>query len=452
MAHFRFNLNALAQDVTEGNVHEKRKKIGNLLIYSCFFTYMMSMSVKGIIAAEMGFLKEMWSLTYTQTSMSNAFYFCIYGLVQIGLFIFMKKINIRKYLIVTVPISAICAILMGISNNIVQMWAFYGLMGAFQAGLFSGCNSTLTSCLPSSLLSKGNRFMNLGYASGTVLAYALCGLCVSNGGWRIPYFVFGALFLISFIIFVIISGLAWKIKHINDIFHKKDADNTTVKVKDDDDDPIVTLETKKKKVLFYVIVLSCTFIITALYYCIMNNVTLLLKDVHGLPDDISIYVSVLAPVTIAIGPMMTISACNKDKNFIRQAVKFMLIVLPIPLLLMFFYKTSVFIALPLTILYVILTNGVKAIAISIITFKMRKQFNVSAYSAISNAVASIAAGIMPVIVGSLIDFAGWQLSYLVTFIVAIVLTVILIIVNAVVTKANKIKHTKIINKPAKADK
>ena len=94
MAHFRFNLNAFAQDVTESNVHEKRKKIGNLLIYSCFFTYMMSMSVKGIVAAEMGFLQEMWSLTYTQTSLSNAFYFVIYGLVQIGLFIFMKKINI----------------------------------------------------------------------------------------------------------------------------------------------------------------------------------------------------------------------------------------------------------------------------------------------------------------------------------------------------------------------
>ncbi len=444
MAHFRFNLDAFAQDVTESNVHEKRKKIGNLLIYSCFFAYMMSMSVKGIVAAEMGFLQEMWSLTYTQTSMSNAFYFVIYGLVQIGLFIFMKKINIRKYLIVTIPISAICAILMGVSNNIVQMWAFYGLMGAFQAGLFSGCNSTLTACLPSSLLSKGNRFMNLGYASGTVLAYALCGLCVSNGGWRIPYFVFGILFLISFIIFVIISGLAWKIKNINDIFHKKETETVTAKV-DDDDEPIFTIETKKKQVLFYVIVLSFTFIITALYYCIMNNVTLLLKNEHGLPDDISIYVSVLAPVTIAIGPMMTISACNKDKNFIRQAIKFMLIVLPIPLLLMFFYKTSVFIALPLTIIYVILTNGVKAIAISIITFKMRKQFNVSAYSAISNAVASIAAGVMPVVVGALIDFAGWQLSYLVTFIVALVFTAMLIIVNIAVTKSNRRKHIKIEN-------
>ena len=445
MADFIFNLNALAQDVTESNISERRKKIGNLLIYACFFTYMMSMSVKGIVAAETGFLKEMWSLTYTQTSLSNAFYFVIYGLVQIGLFIFMKKINIRKYLVVTIPISAVCVILMGTSNDIVQMWVFYGLMGAFQAGLFSGCNSTLTACLPTSLLSKGNRYMNLGYAAGTVLAYALCGICVSNCGWRIPYFVLGALFLISFIIFIVISGFAWKIKHINDIFHKKDAETTTSKAEVDDDEPIFTLETKKKKVLFYIIVLSLTFLITALYYCIMNNVTLLLKDVHGLPDDISIYVSVLAPVTIAIGPMMTISACNKDKNFVRQAVKFMFIVLPIPLLLMFFYKTSIFIALPLTIIYVILTNGLKSIAISIITFMMRKQINAGAYSAISNAVASIAAGVMPVIVGALIDFAGWQLSYLVTFIVALVLTAILIIVNAVITKAQNRKQKEQLN-------
>ena len=120
----------------------------------------------------------------------------------------------------------------------------------------------------------------------------------------------------------------------------------------------------------------------------------------------------------------------------------MFIVIPIPLLLTFFYKTSIFIALPLTIIYVILTNGVKTIATSIIIFKMRKQFNVSAYSAISNATASIAAGVMPVVVGALIDYAGWRLSYLVTFIVALTFTAILIIINATLSKANKKRKIK----------
>ena len=436
MANFRFNLNIAPQNITLNNVNQKRKTIGNLLIYACFFMYMTSMSVKGIVAAETAYIKEMWSLSYTQTSLANAFYFVIYGLVQIGMFIFMKKINMRKFLLFTIPISAVCAILMGTSKNIVQLWAYFGLTGAFQAGVFAGCNSTLTACLPNELLSKGNKFMNLGYAFGTVLAYAVCGLCVSNDLWRVPFYIFGILFIISFVIFMFISGFAWKVKRINEIFVGSNKPLVEEKVIEAEENPILSLDSKKKLVIFYAIDLTIIFIITSLYYCIMNNVTLLLKNVHNLGNDVSIYVSILAPITIAIGPIMTISSCNKDRNFIRQALKFMFIVLPIPLLLMFFYDLNVILALALTIIFVVLTNGVKAIAISVITFNMRKQINAGAYCAISNAIASIAAGVMPVLIGKVIDIGGWEVSYLVTFIVALLLTTAIFVINLFVTKAD----------------
>ena len=166
-------------------------------------------------------------------------------------------------------------------------------------------------------------------------------------------------------------------------------------------------------------------------------VTLLLKEVHHFGDDISIYVSVLAPIAIAFGPMMTITACNKDRNFVKQGLLFMFIVLPIPLLLMFLYDSHFIVALALTIAFVILTNGVKAIAISIIAFKMRMQINAGSYSAIANAIASIAAGVMPVVIGKLIDIGGWETSYFVTFLIALLFTTILIITNFAVVKADK---------------
>ena len=172
----------------------------------------------------------------------------------------------------------------------------------------------------------------------------------------------------------------------------------------------------------------------------MNNVTLFLKEVHGLSDDISIYVSIIAPITIAIGPMMTISACNRDRNFIRQALIFMLVVVPIPFLMIFLYDAFILIPLALTIAFVVLTNGVKAIAISIITFKMCKYINSGAYSAISNATASVAAGVMPVVLGRLLDLLGWKTMYAVTFVIAVFLTVAILIINIFVTKADKRRH------------
>lgn len=442
MAHFRFNLHH-EEHVTLGNIEKNRLKTGKLLIFACFFMYMMSMAVKGVFAAEVAYIQKLWSIGYAKTSMANTFYFVTYGLVQVGMFILMSKINLRKYLAFTVPFSAVCAILMGTSTDIVQMWIYFGLTGALQAGIFCGCNSILTKNLPTCQLSIANRFMNLGYAMGTVIAYGLCGLCISFDLWRIPYFVLGGIFLFAVILFLFVAKYASRYNHINEMIDgQKLATNNNGKL-DGESDPIFTLETRKKKVLFYTVDLTLTFFITALYYCIMNNVTPLLANEHGLGQNVAIYVSILAPVAISAGPMILISACNKDRDFIRQGIKYMCIVLPIPLLLAFFYKVNVILALVLTIIFVVLTNGVKSIALSVITFKMRKHINSGAYSAISNAIASLAAGITPTIIGTIIDNSGWKVAYLVTFAVALVLTLTLLLIDIRVRKADKIRHQKL---------
>ena len=386
---------------------------------------MMSMAVKGIFAAEVAYIQKLWSIGYAKTSMANTFYFVTYGLVQVFMFIFMSKINIRKYLAFTVPFSAICAVLMGTSTDIVQMWVYFGLTGALQAGIFCGCNAVLTKNLPTCQLSVANRFMNLGYDL-----------------WRVPYFVFGSIFFVSVIFFLIVVKYASRYGHINEMLDGHNLTVKTSKVADDENDPIFTLETRKKRIIFYTVDLTLTFIITALYYCIMNNVTPLLANEHGLGQNVAIYVSILAPIAISLGPMILISACNKDRDFIRQGIKYMFIVLPIPLLLAFFYKVHVILALVLTIIFVVLTNGVKSIALSVITFKMRKHINSGAYSAISNAIASIAAGVTPTMIGSVIDNSGWKTAYFVTFAVALTLTLSLIVIDVIVRKADKARRQK----------
>ena len=77
-------------------------------------------------------------------------------------------------------------------------------------------------------------------------------------------------------------------------------------------------------------------------------------------------------------------------------------------------------------MFVIVTNGIKAVSLSVITFKMRKQINAGAYSALSNAVASLAAGITPTILGGVIDATGWQVAYLVVFGIMVVFTLVML--------------------------
>ncbi len=418
------------------NIDKKRCKYGYFLIFACFFLFMSSMAAKGIFAAEQKYIADLWlDGQNSLASMANTFYFVPYGLVQIVLFFIMKRINIFKYIFFTVPVAAVATMLIGISTSIYQIWIYFGLSGLFQASIYCGCNYALTQNLPAKLCTTANKVMNCAYAFGSVLAYSMCALCIGKNLWRLPYFIIGGMFLLSVFVFAFVLSRAKRFKHINQLIdHKNLSKNNSSK---SDDVQLFTLNSKSNVIVFYTVLLVITFLITSLYYSIMNYVTTLLVGVYNLPDDISIYVSIIAPVVIVFGPMMTISSCEKDYNFIRQTVLYLLILLPIPLLLAFFYNVNLVVALLLVLAFIILANGIKAIALSVLVFKMKNQLNTAAFSAISNAVASIAAGIAPTVMGAIIDFAGWSVAFFTVFIVTILTFTITFIVYLKVNRLRK---------------
>jgi cyanate permease len=268
-------------------------------------------------------------------------------------------------------------------------------------------------------------------------------LFIGFGGeaWRVPYYIIGAIFMLSIIVFGVIVFVSRRFAKINGMLDKKYIQPVNGKANAmNDEDPLITLESKKKTTIFYIVDLIMVCLITSLYHCVMNYITSLLVEVHGLPQDISIYVSVIAPIAIAFGPMMTITSCDHHKDFIRQGLLFTLIVLPVPVLLALFYKANLLVALVLSVIFVVLANGIKAIGLSVMTFKMRKVMNAGAYSAISNAVASIAAGVTPTIIGKIIDSSGWAAAYWVTFAVCVVIAVALFVIDIIVRKEYRKAH------------
>ena len=96
---FNFKLHNQHNSINLANVDEKRYRYGNLLIFACFFLYASSMAAKGVFAAQIKFIVDLWGLEYATASMANTYYFVTYGLVQVGLFFFMSKINMRKYML-----------------------------------------------------------------------------------------------------------------------------------------------------------------------------------------------------------------------------------------------------------------------------------------------------------------------------------------------------------------
>lgn len=436
MAHFRFNLHAHHDALTRQNIDKERMKMGKLLIFACFFLYTSSMAAKGIFAAEVKYIIDMWGLTQAKAQMANAFYFVPYGIVQVFLSILMGKLNIRKYLIVTVPAAAVFTALMGVATGIEGIWIFFGLTGAFQAGIYAGCNYTLTTNLPGVLLTKANKIMNMGYAVGSVFAYAVSALCIGFDLWQIPYFLIGLIFAVSVVVFAFITRNAVRFRHVNQMLDKNIRKGSE-SGKTISGEALLSLKGKKEKIIFYTADLMLTFIITAIYYSVMNFITSTLVDVYNISQDVSIYVAIIAPIAIMFGPLMVISACEKDRDFIKQGVIFTMIALPLPLLLVFFYDANIILYLVLVIVFVVIANGIKAICLSVITFKMKDQINAGAYSALSNAVASVAAGVAPVVLGRIKDVYGWVANYWVCFGMTAFVLIALFVFDLVVVKNNK---------------
>ena len=409
----------------------------NALIASCFLLYTAMMAAKGVFLAEIAYLMEVFSVDKATASLANTYYFVAYAGVQVLLFFIVKRINLQKFLKITVPIAAVATVFMGFSREISDMYVLFAVCGVFQAGIYCGCNATLTKYLPSRFLSRANSVMNLGYAAGTVVAYVFSAACVRFTLWRVPFFVMGGLLLLAVAFFGICVAGAHKIKAFDEYEteESKGAETSLLEER-----PFITLEKKGSKALFYAVDLLLVFFITCLYYAINNWISTLLVDVYKMDQDVSIYITILAPTLIALGPMMTIRYCDKHRDFVRAGLVYLCAALPIPFLLAFFYDKNVIFAFVLSVIYIIAVNGVKAITLSIIAFKLRCVVNTAEYTAISNAIASLAGGLAPTIIGKIIDSHGWSASYFSVFGVTLGVVLVLIVVDTIVRKNDKSKQ------------
>ena len=423
------------------NVEKYRQKIGKTYLFACMAFYIICIAVKGVFASETRYLIEIWDLTQAQVQLTNTLYFITYGVVQILLFIFMEKIDIKKFTFITIPISAVIFIAMGLATNIKTMWVLFALIGVFQASMFCVCNYLLTRYLPKKLLPMANKLIASGYAIGTALSYVITPLFVGLDLWRIPYFLVGGLVLISTAFLIYETRVISRFFKIN---RRLDSEQFLTESKENKSNqplpiqkPIISLTTKKRKTIFYVVVLTISLIINGMYYGAMNFVTSVLVDIHDLPQDASIYVSTIVPIIIILGPMITISSCEKHRDYVKEGIKYLLILMPLPILLAIFYKVNFILYLVLIVIYLILANGIRVILNNVIAFKMKDYINVASFTAITNAFASIAASVWPLIIAFIYDNSNWGTTYWTLTAMTVVTLIATIVIDRVVKSTYK---------------
>ena len=380
----------------------------------------------------------------TDLASTMEYYFYTYAAMQMFLIFFVKKINIKWFLTVTLGISALLFGAVPFTTEIIQHYVLYGANGILQAGIWGCMLKVLSMHLPSRLLPIANQIMSAGPAVAGAVSYGIAAAFGEN--WKAPFILMSALVLCAvFFYFISVTRMEKFPKEI-ELHHVVHSDGTEEDVSYDDDNDFIHLDSKKRVIIFYVASMLLGFLFTSLYFAVNNNLDVYLKEIGGFSNGKSKLLTIFAPVFAVAGPFACVRVCEKRKNFIGVCAMFFGAAMLVSFLLVFLFDKSTGLSLALVVAYLVLVNGGRSVTLSIASLRIRSKIDTGAYSTAVNAISSVASGIAPKVVTRVLDNTAyetgrsWEISFVLIFVFSL-LTVILLLSSMLLVKlANRKKY------------
>ncbi len=405
-----------------------------LLIFASIFLYVILTGSKNLYTAEKTTFYGLGTFgNLTDLASTMEYYFYTYAAMQIALIFFVKKMNIKWFLTLTVGASAALTLIIPFTSEIAQHYVIFAINGVLQAGIWGCLLKVLSVHLPSHLLATANQTMAAGPAIAGALAYGVAAAFGDN--WQAPFLVFGIILFGAVALYFFAVTYAARFPKEEELCHVKLADGTEADISVDDSNDFIGLTTKRRIIFFYVASLIMGFLFTSLYFMMNNNLDMYLKEIGGFSNDVSKCLTVFAPVFAVIGPTLCVRSCEKRKNFIAVCIVFFVAALVFAGALLVFFDKSVTVSLILLVIFLVAVNGGRSITLSIASLRMRSRIDTGVYSTAVNAISSLASGISPKIITvildntSLTEVESWRRSFLIIFIWS--LTVVLLLASLI---------------------
>ncbi|MBQ8292053.1 MAG: MFS transporter [Clostridia bacterium] len=211
---------------------KRHKRAYAFLIFTTFFMYVVLTGAKNLYVAEKTTLQTLGSFgSYTDLAATMEYYFYAYAVMQILLVFFIKKLNIKWFLTVTLGVSAVITILVAFTDTIVSHWVLYTVNGAMQAGIWGCSIKMLGKYLPERNLSTANKLMTSGPAVAGVVSYATAAAFGNN--WKLPFIILGITLLVAVTLYFLAVTNVHRFPRIVETHHVIHADGTEEDVSDE---------------------------------------------------------------------------------------------------------------------------------------------------------------------------------------------------------------------------
>lgn len=396
-------------------------KSGKYLVWIGFILYILVTGGKNVYTAELVTLMGVFNATKAQITLASTYYFVTYAIAQIILLFIMSKLNLRTFITISAVLTGGAIVVIGSSNSLNAIYVIQALNGFFTAGIYVGIMAALSKNLPSELLPYSNKIMSLGGAMYNVLSYGLSALFVGFGMWRVPFIITGVGSVIFGILFFLALG---KMKNFNVEKGVKEEKR---------DKPVFNLKGKKQILLYYVIFIVVALFANVPYYSIFVYVPNLMKDVFSMPDSYSILITLIVPLGSSLCAVLSVSMCSNRRNIFSVGVFFSTLCIVAIVLLTLLYEKNMILSLVLVIAVISLRTASNTVVSSVLAFNMRKQVNTGSYLAAVNSVASLCAGIVPPIIGNLIDSYPGVQGFSAAYFVALVFMALFLVSQIILT-------------------
>ncbi len=423
-------------------VVRQRGRAYGLLIFSSFFLYIVMTGAKNLYVAEKTTLYSLGTFgNLTDLAVTMEYYFYTYAVAQVLLIFFMKKINIKWYLTATLGASALITVLMAFTGHIREHYVLYALNGFLQAGIWGCSIKVLGDHLPARLLPLANQLMASGPAVAGAVSYG--GAALFGEHWQLPFLTFGILLLLAVVLYFFSITLVARFPREEHTHRVVNADGSESVVSDEAENDFIHLKNRKRILWFYLFSFIGGIGLTVVYFAVNNNLDMFLKEVGGFSNDVSKWLTVIAPLLGALGPVLIVRVCEWHKNFITVCTVCFTAALLLMGALVLFFEVNVMLSLVLIVLYLVIVNGGRSVSLSIAALRMRERIDVGVYTTLINVGGSIVAGLAPKIVTSILDreklsvTESWHEAFFSVFLWNLAIVVFLVLMIVAVKLLNR---------------
>lgn len=367
----------------------KKYRILTLATVLIYITYV---AAKNIYSTELIEIVRYFNVSKSDASLATSFCFIGYAVFQLFFIKLIGKINISRYVLIISPVSAALLVAVPFCTQIWQTWIIMGAVGSLLSGIFPACMLVISEYLPDSLVPAANRAMGIGFAVSFALDYFCSSVFIRIADWKTVFYVLPAVYLASALFFCrALSGCERR--------EERGREEQTSAPKD------------KKKVCVYLLTAGTTgLLINMIYYAVSNWVPNLLNEIFGTSPSLSVLITLLIPLTGAVGAVVCLGIC-KRLGFVRAAVVLGAGSAAVSVVLSLIYGFSFIVTLLLVVALLFIARGVAHTVGFQVPVESRDITEPARAATVINIFGCVGAAAGPPAYGALIDGSGYGVFF-----------------------------------------